>query len=57
LVNPESVEDISEGLKRLASDKDLRTEMIKCGQLRRMDFDWDKAAAILYENMKAALNA
>jgi glycosyltransferase involved in cell wall biosynthesis len=52
LVNPESVEDIAEGLERLATDKDLRTKMIKCGQLRHLDFDWDKTAAILYENIK-----
>ena len=57
LVNPESVEDIAEGLKRLASDTDLRTEMIKKGQLRRLDFDWHKAAAILYENVQACLVA
>ena len=57
LVNPESVEDIAEGLNRLAFDTDLRTEMIKRGQLRRLDFDWNKAAAILYENVQATLVA
>ena len=55
LVNPESVEEIAAALKRLASDKDLRTEMIKKGQLRRQDFDWHKAAAILYANVRASL--
>ena len=57
LVNPESVEDIADALKRLAFDKDLRTEMIKKGQLQRLDFDWHKAAAILYDNVQATLVA
>ena len=57
LVNPESVDDIAEGLKHLAFEAHLRTELIERGQLRRQDFDWHKAAAILYDNVKAALIA
>jgi glycosyltransferase involved in cell wall biosynthesis len=55
LVNPESVEDIAKALEKLAFDADLRTELIEKGQKRRLDFDWNKAAAILYENIQAAL--
>jgi glycosyltransferase involved in cell wall biosynthesis len=54
LVNPESVEDIASALEKLAFDADLRADLIEKGQKRRLDFDWDKAAAILYDNIKAA---
>jgi glycosyltransferase involved in cell wall biosynthesis len=57
LVNPESVEDMAKALEKLAFDADLRTELIEKGQKRRLDFDWNKAAAILYENIQASLIA
>jgi glycosyltransferase involved in cell wall biosynthesis len=56
LVNPESVEDISKALERLAFDEQLRAKLIKNGQSRRLDFDWEKSAGILYDNIKMAVN-
>lgn len=56
LVHPESVEDIANALERLAFDTDLRTDLIEKGRKRRLDFDWDKAATILYDNVKKAAN-
>jgi glycosyltransferase involved in cell wall biosynthesis len=57
LVNPESVEDIAKALEKLAFDADLRTKLIEKGKKRRLNFDWNKAAAILYENIQASLIA
>jgi glycosyltransferase involved in cell wall biosynthesis len=54
LVNPESIEDISAALERLAFDVDLRTHLIEKGRRRREDFNWERSAAILYGNIKMA---
>lgn len=54
LVNPEDIEDIANGMEKLAFDADLRAELIEKGRKRRADFDWNKAAAILYDNVKSA---
>ncbi len=52
LVNPHSVEDIAQGLARLAFDATLRTDLIERGRIRRLAFDWDTTAAILYETIQ-----
>jgi glycosyltransferase involved in cell wall biosynthesis len=54
LVNPESIEAIAIGFERLAFDTDLRMHLIEKGRLRRLDFDWEESAAILYSNIKIA---
>jgi glycosyltransferase involved in cell wall biosynthesis len=54
LVNPESIEAIAEAMTSLANDAHLRLELIEKGRKRRKDFDWDKAAAILYKNIEKA---
>jgi glycosyltransferase involved in cell wall biosynthesis len=54
LVNPESISDIAEAMTRLANEADLRADLIEKGRKRRIDFDWDKAAAILYKNTQAS---
>jgi glycosyltransferase involved in cell wall biosynthesis len=57
LVNPESIEDIANGMEKLAIDSDLRADLIEKGRKRRADFDWNKSAAILYKNVQATLVA
>ena len=54
LVSPESIKDIANALERLTFDTDLRTDLIEKGRQRRLAFNWDNAAAILYENIKKA---
>ncbi len=44
LVNPEKVEEISVGLKRLTSDGILASKLIQRGQEQLKKFSWEKAA-------------
>ena len=48
LVNPEKVEELSVGLKRLAADGLLVTKLIKKGEERYPLFNWEKAAKETY---------
>ncbi|MEQ1744736.1 MAG: glycosyltransferase family 1 protein [Saprospiraceae bacterium] len=52
LVNPESVADIATGLQRLHADARLREDLIEKGRQQRMGFDWDRAAAEMWELLK-----
>nr|WP_249116998.1 glycosyltransferase family 1 protein [Ciceribacter sp. L1K23] len=52
LVNPESVEEIKQGLDRITSDADLRMRLIAGGRRRREDFDWDSSAQRLWQLVK-----
>lgn len=54
LVSPESIKDIANALERLTFDTDLRTDLIEKGRQRRLAFNWDNTATILYENIKKA---
>lgn len=49
LVNPEKVEEISVGLKRLASDGMLVSQLIQKGEQQLRKFNWEKAATATYE--------
>lgn len=46
LVEPESVEDIAEGLHRLATQPDLREQLVQAGRKQRQLYSWDRAAAV-----------
>lgn len=54
LVNPESVEEIANGLDRITSDQALREQLVAGGRLRRADFDWGVAAHRVWEVVAAA---
>lgn len=54
LVNPESVEEITQGLDRITSDESLRQDLIAGGHKRRADFDWDVSARRLWQLVKEA---
>jgi glycosyltransferase involved in cell wall biosynthesis len=51
-VDPESVEQISEAMEKIASDSDLRSELIKKGLRRKEVFSWNKTAGLLWESIK-----
>lgn len=51
LVNPEKVEEISVGLKRLASDGVLVTQLIGREEDQLKKFSWEKSARATYETL------
>ena len=48
LIDPFSVESISDGMLRISKDENLRKDLISKGQQRRTNFSWDKTAASLW---------
>jgi glycosyltransferase involved in cell wall biosynthesis len=54
LVNPESVEEIRDGLDRITSDEAFRAGLIAGGRLRRAKFNWDTAAASVWKLVRDA---
>lgn len=44
LVNPESVEEIKQAMKRVISDSKLRADMIRKGMINVKRFNWEKTA-------------
>lgn len=44
LVDPEDVEAISDGMRRLATDEGLRRELVEAGRRRVRSFDWETCA-------------
>ena len=44
LVNPESVDDIAEGMLRVIEDQDLRKQITEKGKIRIKEFSWNKCA-------------
>ena len=55
LVDPFSIESISEGLERIATDELLRADLVKKGTERAAFFSWDKAASALWSSIEKAL--
>ena len=53
LVNPLSISEIAEALEKLATDTDLRQNLLEKGRIQREKFSWDKTAATLYEVLKS----
>jgi glycosyltransferase involved in cell wall biosynthesis len=51
-VNPESVENIAVGMKRLYGNPVLRQELVEKGRIQREKFSWDKTAALVYEHLE-----
>jgi glycosyltransferase involved in cell wall biosynthesis len=44
LVNPESVESIAEGMRRVLDDRSLRAELVAGGRQRSAEFTWQRCA-------------
>jgi glycosyltransferase involved in cell wall biosynthesis len=49
LVDPENIDSIANGLKKVANDIDIRTQVIRKGYKRASNFSWKKCA---FETMK-----
>lgn len=57
LVNPDSVNEISEAMERITKDEILRNNLIKAGYARASFFSWDKSAELLWNSMLKILEA
>jgi glycosyltransferase involved in cell wall biosynthesis len=44
LVDPESVDDITAGIRRVLDDRSLRAELVQAGLERSRDFTWQRCA-------------
>ena len=44
LVNPESVESIAEGMRRVLDDRSLKAELVAAGRQRSAEFTWQRCA-------------
>jgi glycosyltransferase involved in cell wall biosynthesis len=45
LIDPLDTDSIADGLRRITSDADLRTQLVQRGRIRAEEFTWDKAVA------------
>ena len=52
LVNPYSVEEISEAMNKIVSDKDLYLKLKKMGIEHSQNFSWDKSAEAVRKVLK-----
>ena len=55
LVDPENIDEIKTAMVRIASDENLRQELIRKGKLRRENFTWEKTASLLWDGIKKCL--
>lgn len=55
LVNPNSIDEIANGMKLLYENGDLREELVKKGRIKRQKFSWERAAEVVYENLLLAV--
>jgi glycosyltransferase involved in cell wall biosynthesis len=51
LVNPDSIESITEAMEMVTTDAALRDSMIERGRLQRKKFSWDKSADLLWQSI------
>jgi glycosyltransferase involved in cell wall biosynthesis len=51
LVDPFSVDSISEGMFKIYSQPELRKNLIEKGRLRKLNYSWDKTAEALWESV------
>jgi glycosyltransferase involved in cell wall biosynthesis len=55
-VEPENIKQIAATMERIASDSDLRSELIGKGFNQNMNFSWDKTASLLWESIKQTVS-
>ncbi|MBL7883079.1 MAG: glycosyltransferase family 4 protein [Bacteroidia bacterium] len=55
LVNPFKVAEIADAMQLIYIDEKKRTELIKKGELRKLDFSWDKTADLLWSSIENTL--
>lgn len=56
LVNPFDVHSIAQAMQKVASDEQLRNEMIMRGRKRIAQFSWDKTADLLWKSIEKFIN-
>ncbi len=55
--NPESIDDIANGMNILYENDTIRRELIEKGQKRLKDFSWDKSAKLLWESIQKTIHS
>jgi glycosyltransferase involved in cell wall biosynthesis len=55
VVNPHSVEDISQAMIRIATDPNLRQKLVENARIVRKKFSWDKTAELMWQSISRAL--
>lgn len=55
LVDPYSVESIAEAMHQIWQDGHLRSKLVEQGKKQRLKFTWQKAADVVYQNLKLAV--
>ncbi len=55
LIDPFSIESISEAMKKIAFDEKIRNELIKKGNIRKKEFTWQKSADRLWDSIEKIL--
>lgn len=56
IVDPYSVDDIAEAMRKISSDSDLRQKLIIAGNIRKLDFSWDITAKKLWRVIEKTLD-
>ncbi len=51
-VEPKNIKQIAEAMKKIASDSNLRNELVEKGLKQKMNFSWDKTALLLWQSIK-----
>ena len=49
--DPNDIVDISKGMLKLATDKDLRADLVQAGRKRAQTFSWDKTTERLWNSI------
>jgi len=55
--NPESIDDIANGMNILYENDTIRKELVEKGQKRLKDFSWDKSAKLLWESIQKTIHS
>lgn len=56
LCDPTNIEEISEGMKRVSEDPELRKNMVEKGFEQSKKYSWDQTADLLWESIEKTLN-
>lgn len=55
LVKPKAVEEIADAMQQVWEDKHLYGQLVENGKQQRTKFSWERAAAVVYENLQKAI--
>ncbi len=51
-VNPKDIEKIAQAMQKISTDKELRSDLIKKGQIQRRKFSWQKTSEKLWNSVE-----